>query len=120
MTKRALKAKRSAAARKGWETRRARAKVRFIWEDSAAAKQRLLQRPMLAADLGIEPKWWSVTINADSWKDIDWGKEEADRIRRMRSLAERAVARLDDPNPWPRLAAKVRRWWQRATQWWRQ
>jgi len=39
MNARQRKAKRSAAARKGWETRRARAKGRYIWEESPAARE---------------------------------------------------------------------------------
>lgn len=132
-------------ALKGWETRRTKRDLDKMilpcWSDAERVDRRWLPysqpnwvargRPMLAADLGIEPKWWAVVINDDAWKDVDWGAYRgpgygislAADILQAHAKALAAESAINEhlygPNPWPRLAAKVRRWWQRATQWWR-
>jgi hypothetical protein len=154
MTKRRTKAKRREIALKGWETRRRAALDAKRDEANAVVRTidrrwlpynrfRLLDpgRPMLAADLGIEPtRWNEFEWNGSVWDSVDWGKEVDRGILTMMAEAARNPAygmdpvkfadeycRIPDilrglppdPNPWPRLAAKVRRWWQWTTQWWR-
>ncbi len=118
MTTRTTKAKRRAVALKGWATRRAKAKGRYIWEEHPAAREtaealvsKIGRRAMASVD--------QITVSPEAFKQMmivrEPGYERAyDDLMHVPDIT-RGLA--PDPNPWVPIAAWVRRLWLRATGW---